>query len=371
MAKPEIKRVHIVTKKTAKELKEYHYAFRGGPRFWDSSMGRATGPAYHKAYARVMEKHNRAQFGCPPDSVSEAIKAYTGSPAFRGLRPRTQKDYQRYIDAFEKEFGKDSIKMFEEHESLAEIEDWKSSTFGHSPRAYDYATTVVTRVLNWSKKNGRLGTHHHHDIERQYKADRSDMFFLPEEIQAMLDVATERERRIIIACSEGGLAPQDACALTRAEVLETPRGRRLFFRRRKNFNITSVPVTPRLAEMIDTTPPDQEHLLVALRGGPLEPIRASQIVKDVMRRANEAAVADPSKNSVRMELRLYDMRGTAATALLRAGCSLNEIAVCMGWSIRTAAAMIERYARVVPDITDDVLDKLARARREAGLDLAA
>jgi hypothetical protein len=370
MAKPEIKRVHIVRKKTAKgDVKEYHYAFRGGPRFWDSSMGAATGPAYHKAYARILEKHRQAHFGHAPNSVSAAVTTYRESMAFSKLKPRTQSDYLRYLEAFDTEFGKDPIEMFEESESLAEIEDWKNAAFGHSPRLYDYATTVVTRLLNWGHKTGRLRFHHHHNVERHYKVDRSGVIWQPAEIRALLDVATERERRIILTCSEGGLAPQDACALTRAEVRDTPGGRRLYFPRLKTRNITSFPVTPALAEVIDTTPPDQERLLVALRGGPLKPTRASQIVKDVLHRANAAAAADPSRTAVPTNLRLYDMRGTAATSLLRAGCSLNEIATCMGWSMRTASAMIERYARVVPEVSDEVLGKLMRAQTQRSGDI--
>ena len=62
------------------------------------------------------------------------------------------------------------------------------------------------------------------------------------------------------------------------------------------------------------------------------------------------------------DLRLYDARGTAATRLLLEGLSLLQIAGCMGWSLRTAAAMIERYAQVSPRKTDDVLTLLSAAR---------
>ena len=58
------------------------------------------------------------------------------------------------------------------------------------------------------------------------------------------------------------------------------------------------------------------------------------------------------------------MRGTAATELLRASCSLNEIAVTMGWGIRHAANIIETYAALVPEVADDVLAKLMFARRK-------
>jgi hypothetical protein len=67
---------------------------------------------------------------------------------------------------------------------------------------------------------------------------------------------------------------------------------------------------------------------------------------------------------VRDELRLYDMRGTAATELLRAGCSLNEIAVTMGWGLRHASNIIEKYAATVPEVADEVLAKLTAARQK-------
>ena len=52
----------------------------------------------------------------------------------------------------------------------------------------------------------------------------------------------------------------------------------------------------------------------------------------------------------------------AATRLLREGFWLAQIAACMVWSLRTAAAIIERYARVSPDETEDVLRILRSAK---------
>jgi hypothetical protein len=95
------------------------------------------------------------------------------------------------------------------------------------------------------------------------------------------------------------------------------------------------------------------------------PERASQIVRDLKDRANEAAETDEMKTPIRDELRLYDLRGTAATALLRAGCTLNEIAVTMGWGLRHASNIIEKYAALVPEISDEVLEKLKVAHDRA------
>ena len=54
------------------------------------------------------------------------------------------------------------------------------------------------------------------------------------------------------------------------------------------------------------------------------------------------------------------MRGTAATNLIRADCSLREIATYMGWGLRHASNIIETYVRLVPEESDRVAEKLHR-----------
>lgn len=68
------------------------------------------------------------------------------------------------------------------------------------------------------------------------------------------------------------------------------------------------------------------------------------------------------KLKIRKDLRLYDARGTAATRLLMADATLKEIATAMGWSIKHAAQVIERYAALSPEMSDGVADKLARGK---------
>lgn len=68
------------------------------------------------------------------------------------------------------------------------------------------------------------------------------------------------------------------------------------------------------------------------------------------------------KLKIRAELRLYDARGTAATRLLMADATLKEIATAMGWSLKHAASVIERYAALSPEMSDGLAAKLASAR---------
>lgn len=363
--------IHRPKKKLANgEVRTYHYVFRGGPQFWNSASGIKVGsPEYLDAYFSKSKASQTKGSGAPEGrgATSSVIRRYKNSIHFQNLAPRTKKDYIKFLNSFDEEFGPDPIKLFEEKESLSEIRGWKDQ-WSHSPRQYDYASSVVTRLLNWAKsEDASITTHFHVDIARLYKSKRAHLVWLPEEIHALKSVANDREARIVIAASEGGLTPQDIGLLKREHVQKTPKGRRLFFKRTKTGNPVAIPVTPALAELIDTTPSRQEYLVVSLEGHRLQPERASNIVRDLRSRVNEQAKGDPSKFSIRDELHLYDMRGTAATELLRAGCSLEEIAVTMGWGLRHASNIIEKYVALVPEKSDEVLLKLAAARKASGI----
>ena len=363
-----LKGVHRVKKRLAGGgVREYHYAFRGGPKFWssDSDVDEG-GPEYALAFASVLRGRELLVRNVGRNTTRAVVERYLRSAHFVNLGQRTQDDYKKYISAFDQEFGEDPIAIFEEKEAVAEVREWKNR-WAHSPKQYDYATSVVTRLLNWAmSEDASIRVYHHVNIARLYRSNRSDIVWLPEELRALRAVANDREKRVVIAASEGGLTPQDIGVLRKEHVQETPKGRRLFFRRTKTGKTVSIPATPALSDLNDTTPVGQEYLVVSLEGHKLTSERASGIFRDLKARANKAAAEDASLVHVREELRLSDLRGTVATELLRVGCSLNEIAVTMGWGLRHAANIIEKYAAVAPEVADEVLDKLNAQRKLRG-----
>lgn len=346
--------------------REYHYVFRGGPKFWDGSMDFGPSDArYISAYEAVMRnlRNNRAP-KVRSESTAVALERYRDSAEFHGLSDRTKDDYEKYLTSFEAEFGEDPLAMFQEHEVNGEIREWRTK-WKKSPRQYDYAGGVVTTFLNWCVDTDHtLEFHHHKGQKKLYSSNRAQIIWTPEEIQMLLDEARPGEKPVVIAFSEGGLAPQDVGLLRRWHVQTTPKGRRLFFARKKTENPVSIPVTKALGELIDNLPEGQDLLVTSLTGRPLTALRASQIIRDLKIRHNKKVDEGLLKVRIRDELRPYDMRGTAATALLRAGCSLNEIAVTMGWGLRHAANVIERYAALVPEVSDEVHRKLRKAKKK-------
>ena len=115
--------------------------------------------------------------------------------------------------------------------------------------------------------------------------------------------------------------------------------------------VMSLPVTPRLAAILEKMPAGQLLSLTSPRGKPWDPTHRSKSIKEAARAAG-----------IDERIRLYDARGTACTRLLLAGATPGEIALCMGWSVRHAAAMIETCAALEPTMTDSVLIRLEQAR---------
>ena len=109
--------------------------------------------------------------------------------------------------------------------------------------------------------------------------------------------------------------------------------------------------------LIDSLPKDQLRIIVNQRG---QPYQHENYLGD--------AVSDwRDRLKIRSDLRLYDARGTAATRLLEAGAELKEIATHMGWSLKHAAEVIERYVALSPSMSDTLAVKLHKVETRTKL----
>tara|TARA_R110002072_G_scaffold9130_2_gene44813 strand:+ start:301 stop:1161 length:861 start_codon:yes stop_codon:yes gene_type:complete len=263
---------------------------------------------------------------------------------------RSKLDIRKWALRFADYFKDAPAIIFEDKRSRGEVNSWRK-LWKHSPKQHDMAGTHAVRVLNWAMGEGKIAEHHCHNLHRIYEVDRSEIVWTPADREAINAIAPEWVQRILCAACETGLRPGDLIKLTRAAVEVTPAGRRLRVRTNKRKRLAHIPITPALEKLIDTTPLGQLLILTNASGGQLTEHRASEGLRQWR-----------DKAGLNRDLRLYDCRGTAATRLLDAGLTLSEIASHMGWSIRTAANVIENYARVSPNETDAVLVKLAQAK---------
>ncbi|MCB1406827.1 MAG: tyrosine-type recombinase/integrase [Rhodobacteraceae bacterium] len=344
--------VHRVRARLADGSVCYYFSLRGrkGTGFWKDTRPFPKEADFFAAYTAAM---SAAQPKVSRDRTEALIDAYLVSAEFLSLKPRTQADYRTWAARFAAEFKSDPVAMFEEPASRAEVNEWRMQ-WAHSPKQYDYAGTVVTRILNWARESGKI-TEHHCSFKKVYRSDRSDVVWTPAHVEAVTTKAPAWVSRILITACETGMRPGDLIRLSRAHIEATPGGRRIRIKTNKRGKSAFVPVSQAMAQVIDATPTDRLLILTNASGAALTGHRASEGV----RQWRDKAGLTP--DNLGYDLRLYDARGTAATRLLRAGLSLAQIAGCMGWSLRTAAAMIERYAQVSGGETDNILILLRAA----------
>ena len=338
--------IHRVRIKVKGGVRVYHYAWRGGPKFWQSDSKIKEGSdAYIEA---LNEARKRKRSG--PMMVPELVDRFLDSPEFTTRADRTKADYRKWALRFAAEFKDDPASLWEWPESRGELLDWRDK-WGHSPKQADYAVTVAVRILEWAR--GRhIRLHHCDRIPKLYSNDRAEILWTPAHVERMEAIAPKWICRILTAALETGLRPGDLIRLTWAHIENTPGGRRISIRTNKRKRVATIPVTERMGALLDATPKGGALILVSQRGRPLTEHRASEGVRQWR---EKAGLPD--------DLRLYDCRGTAATNLLRAGAKLSHIAAVFGWSLRYAQNVIEAYAAVAPEVADEVLVLLANRRK--------
>jgi len=349
--------IHRVKAKLADGSAMYYFSLRGrkGSGFYKSADRLPRERDFHESYVAAMDAASPKTSGY---LTSRMIDDYIASPRFQRLKPRTQKDYRVWLDRIAVEFGADPATLFEEWESLGEVNDWRDA-WNHSPKQYDYAGTVITVLLNWAVKRGKI-KRHHCSFEKVYKADRASIIWTQVHIDKFLETAPDYMGRVLIAATETGLRPADLVQLRRFNVEKLESGnRRLRIPTEKRGVFAHIPITPKMAEIINTVPEGQEYLLTNASG---EPWTKRYVSQRLSAYKNQAGLTE---DALGYSLHLHDCRGTATTKLLEAGANAFQLATVFGWNLRYATQMIEVYAVVGGDKTDKILELYAKAEKNA------
>jgi integrase len=346
-----LKGVHRVRMKLADgRTREYHYAWRGrgAPKFWDSASDVKMGSPEYLAALAACARETSAAAG----KFRQAIINFMDSAEFTRLAPRTQADMRKSFfhagNGIDKKFGGAPMGAFNDPRIRAAALEWRDSIGG---KVGDDRIRHLQRVVGFALDRRLISQNHLRDIKSVYKSNRAEIFWLPTEVEAFRKKAPPHVWRILAIALETGLRPGDLVLLSREHVHKTPQGRRIVIWTQKRKRLASIPVTTRMGDLIDATPAGQERLIVNKAG---KPYKHENYLGD--------AVSEwRGKSKVRAELRLYDTRGTAATRLLEAGADLKEIATHMGWSLKHAAEVIERYVALSPGMSDSLAAKLKQA----------
>lgn len=345
--------VHRVRRKLADgTVREHHYAWRGGPKFWSSDSDIAKGsPEYLAALADAAPRRARAK-----GKFREGILKYIESQDFARLSPRYQSDIKTSLyhakNGIDAAFGDAPLAAFNDPRIRGRVMDWRDGIGG---KVGDDRKNHLVKVVTWLWNRGDLTEHRLRDIRDIYRSRRAGIIWHDDEIEAFVAGAPTAVARILIAATETGLRPGDLVQLSRFHIRATPAGRRIVMTTAKRKRMVSIPVTDAMGALIDATPAGQT-ILLCNQGG--DPYRHENYLGDAVSTWRD-------RLKLRKDLRLYDARGTAATRLLAADASLKEIATAMGWSLQHAAEMIEIYVALHPDMTDQLGVKLEQARNRS------
>jgi integrase len=356
MVKVNLKGIHRVRKRLADGTRvEYHYAYRGGPCIWRTGCDYAVGSIeYIQGYQKAQKVERDDQ-----NTFSHVIEQFLSSRDFKDLAPRTQKDHKKNImspNGIEAKFGSAPIAAFDSQKIRQIVQKWRKS---FSEGTGDNMFSTLQRIVSFALDEGYINTHHLLRVKRRKKGNRADIIWMQPEIDLFIKKAPRYVSNLLIMATETGLRPGDLNRLCWSHIQETPNGqRRIFLKTNKSSgrNFAAVPVTPRLWDLLQTFPPDIPRFALTADG---TPFKNSNSLGGAIHEWRDTL-------GIRSELRFYDARGTAVTRLVRAGCTIGELASHMGWSMSHAAAMLDRYARIDPEMSDGILDRLEAHKRKAG-----
>lgn len=176
--------VHVIRHKMADgSIKEYHYAWRGGPRM-KSEPGT---PAYVKEHSEYLEKRD----GEAPEkkTLGSLIDHFTGpedrrNPDFLALADKTQKDHLASFKLIRKRWPKMPARLTQQRGMKREIREWHRS-FSKNPRKADKLLFSLSKVFTYAVKDELVTINPCTGIDRLYAGTRRNVIWSPEQIRSI------------------------------------------------------------------------------------------------------------------------------------------------------------------------------------------
>lgn len=313
----------------------YAYAWKGGPL-----IAKGAGPDKDAARADLerllslpdamakLAAAKEAQTIRPAPSVSYIdglINAFLKSREFAKIKPRTQREYAGYLEAFRAEFGDWRTALFEDPRIAQDMAEFRDSAAG--PRAGDMRISVVSRLFSWARGRGITNARPTDAIERIHMADRSDLIWDDQSLKRLLAHASPELTLAIHLAVQTGLRQSDLIRLPWSSVSDIA----IQVRTSKRGKRVVIPVTEDLRTLLASIPRRSPVILTSSTGNPW----TADGLKTAFQRARIKAKIDG--------LRWHDFRGTAVTRLAKTRLTIRDIARIMGWSESRVEAIMERY----------------------------
>lgn len=337
MAKtPKLPRINKTTKRLASgEVKVYLYhRGTGAPLPPRDDPGHVAAWAAEEA-AKPLDVGN----------VNALIRDYLLSLTFEKKALRTQKEYKRMLTELEKRFGKMPIKALESPRVRAVFLDYQEEIGRDRPREADNRLTVLSVVLDYARRRGKIKENPLLGFERLYSSDRSELIWTEADIKKFMTGAPVELQRALILAIHTGQRYGDLIRLRWSDY----DGESLSLVQSKGKTRVTVHCTEALRAMLDTTPRQCAYILARADGRPWFTDKDdSPLSKAWHARMTEAGFypkpfKDMTKDEKKGYLHFHDMRGTAVTMLAAAGVTVPQICAVTGHTLQSATRILEKY----------------------------
>lgn len=324
--------VHSVTRTLASGATvTYHYAWRGGPRIKAKPGTSEFSAEYHRL--------NRTRPNGPgKGALSELIRKYVGSEAYKARRGSTRKGYDWAIDRIEAEYFDLPISSIGERGFRTEVLEWRDANFAETPRAADLIVSVFSMILAFGVDREFIDRNPLEKVAKLADSTRRDVIWTDAQVRAFKAKAPARMVFAMELARWTGQRQGDLLALTWGAY----DGSYLTLRQSKTGASVRVKVADDLKSALDA-----EKARVAAKAKEAGKLAALTILTnrsglpytEGFRASWRKAMATAKVAGVTF----HDLRGTFITLAHRNGASIKEIAEVSGHSEKDAERIIRKH----------------------------
>ena len=321
------------------EIKTYFYHRATGTRL----AGEPGSPEFIASLAGAENFNQRNRTG----NLSGLIRDFESTKQWRRLAESTKVEYRRVFKFWEAEYGTCPYRALEDKAFRADIVRWHDKFSELKPREADNRVSILARILSWAAKDGPLRVNVLDGFERAYASDRSDIIWLPEQVDAFMAVASPEMQFAMVLALHTGQRQGDI----RRFAWTTYDGHSITLRQGKARRIgraapvVRVPCTKALKATLDAAPRRAAVMLTTKTGLAFQ------------KRYFAEQWAETCKAAGITDLHFHDIRGTTVTMLAEASCTLPEIVSITGHTLRRAQEILEKYLARTSRLADSAIAK--------------
>lgn len=303
----------------------YCYAWRGGPLLKDKA-GRPLQPG-DPLLMRAFVEATKDRFVEPGENMNKLITEYKASADFTKTAPKTQKEYNRYLDQIRDEFGDMTLPMLQDKRARGKFKEWRD-TMADRPRTADLAWSVLARVLSCAKDRGRITINLAERGGRLYSADRTENIWTDDKLEALFAIASAEIKAAVVMALWTGQRKGDLLTAPWSDY----DGSSIKVKQGKTGARVKIPIGGPLKTLLDSMPRISPVILTSMKHK--RPWTKDGFNTSWSKAKNKAGCED---------LTFHDLRGTAVTRLAIAGCSTAQIASITGHSLKDVESILDTH----------------------------